>query len=62
MKKTKPTPAATSPVVETFGGDYHKCESIFPSRNAPPLPLGSTKLQRPLATTGKRKRAQVRGT
>ncbi|GEM_PF-6486389 len=61
MKKMKQTPSAPTPGIETFGGDYHKCESTFPSRSAPAVAMEASKRKRPIPAHGKRKGTRVYG-
>ena len=49
MKKRKTPLPITTPAVETFGGDYHKCESTFQPRRPASAAAEANKRKAPAA-------------
>jgi len=56
VKKQKHPASAGATGVETFGGDYHKCESTFEPRSLPAVDVGEPKRKAHLRSKGKRKK------
>ena len=61
MKKMKQTPPEPTAGVETFGGDYQKCESTFQLRIAPAPATDPGRPKRPITAQGKRKHSRAHG-
>ena len=59
MKKQKHAAAAGATDVETFGGDYHKCESTFQPRTVAAR-AAESKRKAPIPLKGDRKHPHTR--